>query len=104
MTTGDANGDQRVTNATLALKIDNLTKIIEAHTSQDTKIWEAMDARLKALEQAGAVRETRLLNAEGCLKEHDGEIDKLKSSDRKWGGVSMAIAAIITGIGALFKP
>lgn len=106
MTTAEPNGgnDQRVTNALIYERQGVTNKLLQEHIEQDRAIWTAMEARMQALERQGAVRETRLAAVEDDVKEHDAAIEGLKSSDRKWGGLSVVVAAIITGIGAIFKP
>ncbi len=89
------NGDQRVTNALIAHKIDALTELVKEHISRDERVWQEHDGRLRSLEAGQTERKIRIDNLEG-------EVNRLRAKSDTWNfanSVATAIAGILAYIG-----
>jgi hypothetical protein len=84
------NGDQRVTNALIAHKIDTLTELLKEHISRDERVWETHGQRLSALEIGQTKREEQITTLRG-------EVEKLRTKSDSWNWIN-SILAIIAGI------
>lgn len=104
MATGEfnGNGDQRVTNAMLLYRMNEMERLLKQWHDDDCRQHEDLSKRVTHIEQGAAVRESRLAQVEKTNEAQDQSIESLKSSDRKWGGLAVVISAAIAGIGAFF--
>lgn len=93
--------NSKITIAVLGTKIDTLTKQLDKIGTQVERALETMDTRVRYLENGQMERQTqikeihKILDGLDCdVKTLDIEIDKLKFSDKVWGGFTSAIAVI----------
>lgn len=91
----NGNGDQRVTNATIAIKIDHMNSRIE----------EVLK-RLEELDKCQRADHEKIITLAGSVKDNTEEIDRLRSrfdiwsgANSIWNGINSLAALLLSQLG-----
>ena len=100
--TANDNGNGKVTLAILGEQMRRVDEKLTEVRDETRRFHSDQEERLRKVEALTTRHEQQITDIGKDVQDNCTDINVLKSSDRKWGGVAILISAAIAGLGQFF--